>query len=127
MSLNLNDLRNACSSVAKTRTALNGRGLSTPNTASVLTELFYEIAADHAMEFFDLGRAPKLVNRAVWFLSQIKTTTPPGKEPVWFQSCLDLLLEMAFPNTDIIEKSRGDFLGHLYSRFNAADEEEVWG
>lgn len=127
MSLNLNDLRNACSSVAKSRAALNGRGLTTPITASVLTELFYEIAADHAMEFFDLGRDPKLVNRAVWFLSQVKTATPLGKEPVWFQSCLDLLLEMASPETDVVEKSQSDFLGHLYSRFNTADKEEVWG
>lgn len=124
MSLNLNDLRNACFRVAKTRASLSGVELSHPTAALNLTENFYEFSAERAMEFFDLGREPKIVNRAVWFLSQIKITVPRGNEVVWFQSCLGLLLEMAFPDKEIIEKGRGDFLGHLYKRFN--DSEQVW-
>lgn len=127
MSLNLNDLRNACFRVAKTRSSLSGVELSNPTAAVTLTETFYEFSAERSMEFFDLGRDPKIVNRAVWFLSQIKTSVPSGGEVVWFQSCLGLLLEMAFPDREIIEKGRGDFLGHLYKRFNDTTEEEVWG
>ena len=127
MPLNLNDLRNACFGAAKMRTELNGYDLSSPTKAVALADLFYEIASDRSMEFFDLGRDPKLVNRAVWFLSRVKSTAPHGKEAMWFQSCLDLLLEMAFPDQDILENGRGDFLGHLYSRFNDANEEEAWG
>ncbi len=128
MSLNLNDLRNACFAAAKTRTELSGYDLTSPQKATALAELFYEVASDRSMEFFDIGREPKLVNKAVWFLSNMTISAPHGNETVWFQSCLDLLLEMAFPQKEVLESSRGDFLGHLYSRFNdAREEDEVWG
>ncbi len=127
MSLNLNDLRNACFLVAKKRVAISGIELSIPTAAAALTETFYKYAADRSMEFFDLGKDPKIVNRAVWFLTQVKATAPKGKEAAWFESCLGLLLEMAFPDREFIEKGRGDFLGHLYRRFNEISEEDVWG
>ena len=126
MSLNLNDLRNACINVAKARTSISGAGLTSPGTAAILSEQFYEIAAECAKECFDLNRDPGLVNRAVWFLSQIKTHSAQNKDVAWFENCLGILLEMAFPDSDLVQNGRGDFLGHLYRRFHAV-EDEAWG
>jgi len=126
MSLNLNDLRNACINVAQARTSISGVGLSSPGTATILSKQFYEIAAERAKDCFDFGHDSKVVNRAVWFLAQVKTRSAQNKEVIWFENSLGILLEMAFPDREIIENGRGDFLGHIYSRFNAK-EEEMWG
>ncbi len=126
MSLNLNDLRQACFHVAKTRTTLSGVALTSPSRMAILSEQFYCIASERAKECFDLGRDPKLVNRAVWFLAQIKICVEQNKETIWFDNCLGILLEVAFPNSDILEHGRGDFLGYLYNQFNS-HKEEAWG
>ncbi|MBN2124282.1 MAG: hypothetical protein JW821_08310 [Deltaproteobacteria bacterium] len=64
-----------------------------------------DIAARFAKGFENSPRDPNMVTRAVWYLA--RTQAGPGlrEDTRWFEHMLQVLLELAFPNTHLDESS----------------------
>lgn len=111
MALKLDDLKSACFEVAQ-----NTKWQRKPQLVSdiqILANKFYAKASERAKEINEIKEDSEIVNRAVWYLSQVHAI-PPMKEDVrWFNEMLDALLELALPNTCVAEGKPQQFLQDL--------------
>ena len=97
MTLDLRDLRAACFEAAES--AKWERKPQPVEDIQELADKYYEIAAEIAKNIHEVDEDSQIVNRAVWYLSQIHACPPMKTDVRWFGEMLEALLELALPNT----------------------------
>jgi hypothetical protein len=64
-----------------------------------LANQFFEIAKDYEEFVSGQERDPNLITRAVLYLSNVHAVPTMQENTVWFSSMMDVLIELACPNT----------------------------
>ena len=111
MALNLEDLKAACFEVAQ-----HTKWERKPQLVSDIQDLankFYKRASKKAKEINEAEEDPEIVNRAVWYLSQVHAIPPMKDDVKWFNDMLEALLELALPNSYVAVGKPQQFLQDL--------------
>ncbi|MBI5875409.1 MAG: hypothetical protein HZB81_06155 [Deltaproteobacteria bacterium] len=111
MVFKLDDLKAACFEVAQ-----NAKWDLKPQLVSDIQSLankFYEKASERAKEINEIEEDSEIVNRAVWYLSQVHAIPPMKDDVRWFNEMLEVLLELALPNTYVAVGKPQQFLQDL--------------
>ena len=111
MSLNLEDLKAACFEVAQ-----HVKWKRKPQLLADIQEqadFFYALASKKAQEIHEKGENAEIVNRAVWYLSQVHAIPQLDSDIRWFKEMLDALLELALPKTHVAVGKPQAFLHDL--------------
>ncbi|RDH41427.1 hypothetical protein [Zooshikella ganghwensis] len=97
-------IKQACYKVA--RTNLSGEKLLDLNFITSYQKQLTSIALDALERYSDLGATePDIVN-AINYINHIYAIPPIKDNPKWFDSLLDTLLSVAFPNAGLTEESK---------------------
>lgn len=97
MKLNKNALRRACLRAADS--ALWEKGPRPVEPIQQLADQFYQIAVENESFLIGQGRDPNIVTRAVRYLALVHAIPVTGQDTHWFTCMLQVLIELACPNT----------------------------
>jgi hypothetical protein len=97
MKLDREELKSACYGVA-TNTMWAQRPVDVASIEAVAAE-FFKIAADQEEFVRGQDRDPNLIVRAVWYLNHSHAMPPMRDDTQWFYDMLQVLVELACPNT----------------------------
>lgn len=90
-------LKTACFLVAKTtKWKRKPQGVE---SIQHLANQFFEIAKDYEEFVCGQGRDPNLITRAVLYLANVHAIPPMQENTEWFKNMMDILIELACPNT----------------------------
>ena len=97
MKLNRDELKAACYAVA-TNTMWEQRPVDVKSIQAVAAN-FVKIAEFHEEFVVEQGRDPNLIVRAVRYLDHVHAMPPMRDDTRWFDDMLQVLIELACPNT----------------------------
>ena len=102
MELNTEALHAACRAVAEqTLWKAPGEKKTTEKEFEALTGQFYDIVLVQSEFVIEQGRDPNLLVRTVRYLAHTHALPPMGKDIRWFSNMLEVLVELACPNTNL--------------------------
>ena len=111
MELNTEALHAACLGVAReTLWKPKGEKKSTVKEREALAEKLHSIALTHLEFITEEGHDPNLLVRAVRYLAHTHAIPPMRDDTGWFVDILQVLIELACPNTNLPPKGKAFIL-----------------
>jgi hypothetical protein len=93
----------ACEEVA--RTALWRQGERSSDVVETLAQNFYQIACEYRQFVRDNSDNDDVIENAVRYIARVHTIPPSGTDTRWFSTSMEVLIELAVPNSSIDEAS----------------------
>lgn len=87
--------------------------------AQAMVPGYVEIALHHEDFLVGQGRDPNIIVRAVRYLAHVHAIPPHEGNMEWFKSAMDILIELACPNTGV-ESDQEPFFQDLLQGINEA-------
>ena len=119
MELNIEALHAACLGVAR-ETLWKSKGEKKSTVKEIEAHAAkLQVVALHHLEFIaEQGRDPNILVRAVRYLAHTHAIPPMRGDTGWYTDMLEVLIELACPNTDLPPKGK-DFVADLRKGLSA--------
>jgi len=109
MNFDNKELKNTCTQLAKSANH-SYKGQASAAFVSVLSNRFHIVACKKALSLHSKGKDAEVVNRAVWYISLVHSSSPYNDHVIWFRELLDSLIELAYPHTHFPLEDSQEFL-----------------
>lgn len=105
------DLMAACKEVA--RTVLWRQGETSADVVETQAHRYYQIACQHQNYIRQNCDTDDVIANAVRYIARVHAIPPSGTDTVWFSLALEVLLELAVPNTVLEDEESARFLSNV--------------